>query len=261
MAWVETESLSFLARHETADAASAERVLDALEDLRLDLEERFARIPEEMTIVVHASPLWLSVAHPFLPMVRWASAPAGRRYLAGWATRGELHVLADDDLVRRAAGDESREALLRTAERLYAQVVIALNAEGLPPPWGARSFARYLRWAWLVEGAGQHFSNQTPLFRPAVVRRLREGAQPSFPPGPRDAAVLGGTVFELLERQRGTAACGLLVSRLRAGGPLRALELAFERSAPEIEVDWREHLRGPDRRPGTPDPDDWLSEP
>ena len=35
MAWVETESLSFTARHESEDEPSAQRILDALEDLRL----------------------------------------------------------------------------------------------------------------------------------------------------------------------------------------------------------------------------------
>ena len=41
MPWVETESLSFTARHETADEACAQRTLDRLEDLRLRLEDRF----------------------------------------------------------------------------------------------------------------------------------------------------------------------------------------------------------------------------
>ncbi len=41
MAWIETESLSFVARHEAEDTECAQRTLDALEDLRLRLEERF----------------------------------------------------------------------------------------------------------------------------------------------------------------------------------------------------------------------------
>ncbi len=43
--WVETESLSFTARHEEADEDSAQRTLDALEDLRLKLEDRFDDAP------------------------------------------------------------------------------------------------------------------------------------------------------------------------------------------------------------------------
>ena len=43
MSWVETESLSFTARHDSDDSAFAERTLDRLEDLRLRLEDRFER--------------------------------------------------------------------------------------------------------------------------------------------------------------------------------------------------------------------------
>ena len=136
MAWVETESLSFTARHESDDLEDAKRTLDALEDLRLRLEDRFDEAPGEITIVVHPSPGWLTAAHPFLPLARLAAAPAGRRYLAGWAMASELHVLNDDYLERRSAGDDSRDALLGTAERLYAQIVVAANNPKLPPPWG-----------------------------------------------------------------------------------------------------------------------------
>jgi hypothetical protein len=45
MPWVETESLSFTARHETADEACAQRTPRRLEDLRLRLEERFDAPP------------------------------------------------------------------------------------------------------------------------------------------------------------------------------------------------------------------------
>ena len=147
------------------------------------------------------------MAHPFLPAARWSAAPAGRRYLAGWAMSTELHVLNDPHMERRAAGDDSREALRGTAERLYAQLVIAANNAALPPSWTPRRFARYLGWAWLVEGGAQYFSRQVGLYRAAVIRRLRESARPSFPPSRRDAVILGGTLFDLLEIERGPEAC------------------------------------------------------
>ena len=78
--WVETESLSFTARHEEADEESAQRTR-ALEDLRLKLEDRFDDAPGDVTVVVHPSPSWLNAAHPFLPAARLAAAPAGRRSL------------------------------------------------------------------------------------------------------------------------------------------------------------------------------------
>ena len=45
MSWIETESLSFTARHDSDDSAFAERTLDRMEDLRLRLEDRFERVP------------------------------------------------------------------------------------------------------------------------------------------------------------------------------------------------------------------------
>jgi hypothetical protein len=243
VAWVETESLSFIARHESDDAPSAQRTLDALEHVRLRLEDRFDDAPGGITVVVHPTPGWLAAAHPFLPAARLAAAPAGRRYLAGWAMASELHVLNDDYLDRRAAGEDSLAALRGTAERLYAQIVIAANNGRLPPPWGPRRFARYLRWAWLIEGGAQYFAGHVPRFRAAVNVRVRQGGPPAFPPSARDAILLGGTIFDLLERLRGPAACTVLVSRLRRQGARPGLEAAFDAELPEIEREWRRYLR------------------
>ena len=253
MAWVETESLSFTARHESADEACAQRTLDRLEDLRLRLEDRFEDAPGGVTVIVHPSPGWLNAAHPFLPAARLAAAPAGRRYLAGWAMASELHILNDQFTDRRAAGEDALAALRGTAERLYAQIVIAANNTGLPPPWGPRRFARYLRWAWLIEGGAQYFAGQTTLLRPAVNTRMRQGQAPSFPPSARDAIILGGTIFDLLESERGPDACSVLVSRLRREGPEKAIELAFGARPREVEREWRRYLREDLPRAGGPD--------
>ena len=144
MSWVETESLCFTARHDSDDAAFAERTLDRLEHLRLRLEDRFERLPEEVTVVVHTNPVWLTAAHPFLPAARWSAAPAGRRYLAGWPMSTEMHVLNDPHMERRAAGDDSYEALRGTAERLNAQMVVAANntTKITPLPSGRRGRSR-----------------------------------------------------------------------------------------------------------------------
>src|ERR687893_413733 len=228
MAWVETHSLSFAARHEVEDEECAQRTLDELEDLRLDLEERFEEAPGEVTVIVHPAAAWLAAAHPFLPAARWAAAPAGRRYLAGGAMAHEIHVLSDSSMDRRAAGEDSQRALRATAQRLYVQLVVAANNDQLPPPWGPRRFARYLRWAWLVEGAAQYYSGQTGLFRAAVIRRMREGGPP--------------------------AAADLMVSRLRKDGANGNLELAFDRPIGEIEQIWRRHLREEVARSGSTTP-------
>ena len=242
VAWVETDSLSFTARHEEADVGFAKRVLDRLEDLRLKLEDRFEEVPDEITVVIHDNPAWLAAAHPLLPIARLATAPAGRRYLAGWPMASEIHVLNERWTDQRAAGPDSERALRGTAERLYAQLVLAANNPLLPPMWTPRRFLRYLRWAWLIEGAAQYFSGQVALFRPAVLNRLREGGRPSFPPARRDAVILGGTVFDLLDRERGPAGCELLVQRLRRDGPRANIELAFEARARSVELAWRDQL-------------------
>lgn len=121
-------------------------------------------------------------------------------------------------------------------------LVLATNNERLPPMWTPRRFLTYLRWAWLVEGAAQYFSGQVSLFRPAVITRLRQGDRPRFPPSRRDAVILGGTVFDLLDRHAGPRACSLLASRLHREGPRGNLQLAFEASMREIEKAWRQHL-------------------
>ncbi len=255
MAWTETTSLTFSARHDEADSSYSEGILDGLERLSLKLEDRFERVPGGITVVVHPNGAWLNFAHPFLPLVRWSSTPAGRRYLSGWVMTGEIHVLGEGALTRRAAGDASFEALRGTAERLYAQLVIAANNERMPPPWSPSNFRRYLEWAWLVEGSAQHFARQVDLFRPAVIRRLKEGSRPSFPPSRRDATILGGTIFDLLEEYRGGGACELLVARLRKSGPITNLEAAFDLRIREVEGMWRDYLREvSDRRVETEGP-------
>ena len=242
MAWIETDSLSFTARHDDADLACAHRVLDELEDLRLRLEDRFELVPGNVTVILHDNPAWLSAAHPLLPAVRWSAAPAARRYLAGWPMAGEIHTLNDSWLERRAAGEDSLRALRGTAERMYCQIVLAANNEALPPMWTPSRFLTYLRWAWLIEGAAQYFTGQIALFRAAVITRLREGDRPAFPPSRRDALILGGTVFDMLERHAGPDACVRMASRLHRSGPQGNLELAFEARMRDIERAWRMHL-------------------
>ena len=221
MTWIETDSLSFTARHDDADLACAHRVLDSLEDLRLRLEDRFDQVPGNVTVILHDNPAWLSAAHPLLPAVRWSAAPAARRYLAGWPMAGEIHTLNDSLDGARSAGEDSLRALRGTAERMYCQIVLAANNPALPPMWTPRRFLTYLRWAWLIEGAAQYFTGQTALYRAAVITRLREGERPAFPPTRRDALILGGTVFDLLDRHAGPEACVRMATRLHRDGPAR----------------------------------------
>ena len=129
--------------------------------------------------------------------------------------------------------------LMLTPAALYAQLVVATNNRRLPPPLRPR----HLRWAWLVWGAAAHFSGQTVFARAAIARRLREDPPPRFPPALRDAALLGGTIFDLLERERGAPAAVSLAFTRPEGSPARALEQAFSgRDMIHSQGIWRAHL-------------------
>ena len=244
MAWLETTSRTFSARHDARDADDAAAVLSQLEAARTTLERLFEQRVEEMAVVLHGSVAQLDAAQPWLPLHRRLTAPAGRRYLVGWTTETQLHVLAPRLLAGRASNVEgSVELLMLAPAALFARRVVGANNARLPPPFGPRSFRRYLRWAWLVEGAAQYFSGQTRHVRPAIARRMREGAPPAFPPALGDAALLGGTLFDLLGREEGHAAAVALAIAADSPSPEAALAHAFKgRPLRHTEGTWRAHL-------------------
>jgi len=243
MPWVETSTPSFLARHESAQAGSAQWVLDDLEEFRASLGDVFERLPESISVVIHPHPSMLALAAPWLPLARAISAPAGRRYFAGWFARGEIHVLAPAALERRASAvPGSKEALLRSPRHEYAHLVLGANNESLPPPFRPGTFRRYVRMAWLCEGAATYLAGQVPHLRAAIVRRIREGGQPAFPPVARDALLLGGTVFAMLERERGRQACAELARAPDWTSSREAIEFAFGRPVASVERGWVDYL-------------------
>jgi hypothetical protein len=244
MPWVESVSASFTARHELEDADDADRLLHSLERTRDRLGQHFPRARGELTVVLHRSALSLAMARPLAP-VAWAlTAPASRRYVAGWAGGDELHVLGAAALDARASAvPGSREMLALTAPALYARLVVGESNTDLPRRLGPARLVTELRWAWLLDGAARWFSGQTEHARPAIARRLREGGRPSFPPGARDAALLGGTVLDLLVREDGERAAAALARRLHPKGARAALTEAFPgRSLTHTEGAWRSHL-------------------
>ena len=243
MAWVETASDTFVARHDERDGADAVRVLAQLEYARARLEERFPARPGELAVVLHPSPAQLDAAQPWLPVARRLTAPAARRYLVGWAGPRELHVLSPRILAHRASNvPGSLEMLMLAPSALLARRYVAAAHPALPPPLSPGRLARWARWAWLVDGAAQWLSGQTRHVRPAVARRLRDGPPPAFPPGRADALLLGGSVFDLLAREEGERACVTLARGPHPDGPIRALEIAFPRAVRHTESAWRTHL-------------------
>ena len=243
MPWAETQSPSFAARHDSRLTDEAEAMLEELEGFRSQLAELFERTPGDISVVIHPSAAQLSLAHPWLPLARAAAAPASRRYYAGWFGSQEIHVLAREVRDARASAvPGSLEALRLTPLHEYAHVVVGRNNPRLPPPFTPPRFRRYVSWAWLCEGAAAYFSGQARFLRGAIARRLHEGSRPKFPPSPRDAFLLGGTLFGLLERDRGPRACVALASRLHPKGQRRAIEKVFGASAADVEVEWRRYL-------------------
>ncbi|MBV9603546.1 MAG: hypothetical protein JO027_00490 [Solirubrobacterales bacterium] len=245
MAWVESASPSFTARHHSTHADDADRVLHSLERTREYLAQYFPQTVEGISVVLHPSVASLSIAHPRLPLSWAAASPAGRRYIAGcWAGPQEMHVLLPHALEARASTvPGSREMLDRAVPALYARRVIAENNHDLPRRLSPRRPGIALRWAWLLEGAARWFGGQTAHARPAIARRLRDGRRPAFPPGLRDAPLLGGTVIDLLVRERGEPPAAELACRLDPHGPRAALRDAFGGRAPaRTEEAWREHL-------------------
>ncbi len=86
-------------------------------------------------------------------------------------------------------------------------------------------------------------SGQGAYARPAIARRLREGQEPAFPPGPRDALLLGGTVLDLLAREEGDPAAIAFICSAGRGDPRAALVEAFHgRRLVHTEGTWRAHL-------------------
>jgi hypothetical protein len=80
--------------------------------------------------------------------------------------------------------------------------------------------------------------------RPARDRSpAARGPAPELPPGVRDSALLGGTVIDLLARERGEPAAAQFVTRLHPQGARAALSKAFGgRPFVHTEGAWRMHL-------------------
>lgn len=244
MTWLETASETFVARHDERDGPDAEQVLRTLEGARLRFERLFSTSVGELAVILHGTEAQLDAAAPPVPVQRRLTAQPGRRYVVGWAGERELHVLAPRVLARRASNVEgSLEMLMLAPTALLARRVVCACNERFTPPWGARTWSRYLRWAWLLEGAAQYFAGQTAHARPVIARRLREGGPPAFPPARADASLLGGSVFDMLCREEGDAS-GVALARDEGGGsPRQALERAFHgRALRHTEGTWRAHL-------------------
>jgi hypothetical protein len=126
---------------------------------------------------------------------------------------------------------------------LYVRRVIVECNHDLHRARAPRRLSTSLHWAWMLEGGSRWFSGETAHARGAIGRRLHEGRRPGFPPGVRDAPLLGGTVIDLIATEQGAEAAAQFVTRLHPHGPRAALAKVFGgRSLVHTEGAWRSHL-------------------
>ena len=189
MAWVDTASETFVARHDERDEEDAARVLAQLEFARTRLEERFDHAPRRArgrpALLGRPARRRAAVAAGRAPPHRARRAPLRRRLgRPARAARARAAAARAPRLQRRGlAGDADAGALGAARAPLRRRRPPEAAAAAQPP-----RVARWARWAWLVEGAAQWLSGQTRHVRPAVARRLREGPTPAFPPVARRRA-------------------------------------------------------------------------
>ncbi len=182
----------------------------------------FPRTVGKLTVVMHDSQCVAAGGEPADARLIWAlTAPAARRYVAGSVGRNELHVLAPAALARpRLAASPARAQMLALAPAsLYTRrVIIECNHE-LHDAQRRRRDSRGLRWAWVLEGGARWFSGETAQARGAIGDGCTRAAGRSFPPGVRDAPLLGGTVIDMIAREHGELAAAQFVTRLHPQGP------------------------------------------
>ena len=209
----------------------------SLEGTRERLAVAFDDLPAEVEIVVHGSDAALTAAQPYLPGPAAHGRP-GRAALPRRLVRRRHDPRARAAAARPRAPPTcpgSREMNLLAPAALYAQLVVGAQQ---PPPAAAVPDGRLRALRALGVAAGRarrSGSRARPRYaRPAIARRLREGPAPEFPPGVRDAHLLGGTVFDLLARERGDEACARLAAadaaRQRPRRPARRLPRARPRA-------------------------------
>ena len=194
MAWVETTSPSFSARHAEADADDVVGVLELLEGTRERLAGVLPVVPRASASSSTRRVAQLDLAQPVVPLLRRLTAPASRRYMAGWFTPREIHVLAPRLLEARASNvPGSREMLLLTPGRALRA---ARRRPQQPGAAAAAAARRRSRATPASPGSPPAPASGSPGRRRTRGRRSRaacaRAASRRSRPGIRDAQLLGG---------------------------------------------------------------------
>ena len=269
--WTETRSPSFAARHvEQRRRRTSSRCSPRSRASRDAPRTRWSRAcPRTSSWSSTRAPASLALAQPAVPLLRRLTAPAARRYVAGWpdgrarstcsrrgcsrsgprTSPGSREMLLLDARGAAAPSSRSPRATRRCRRRCARAGCAALAAAG-----------RGLRWA-----PGSGCPGQTAHARPAIARRLREGRRPAFPPGLRDAWLLGGSVARPARARGGRAAPRVRFAldadgdpRARAGARLRRALARAQRGRLALApgARWPAPVSSLSRRPAEAEPDD-----
>ena len=154
-------------------------------------------------MVLHGTAAQLDAAQPWLLLQRRLTAPAGRRYLVGWAAVARCTCSRPGCSRSGRRTSRARSSCSCWRRRRCSRAARRGEPPGLPaavraahvPPLAALGVARGGRGAVLLRA-----DPPRPPGRRAPSARAGAAV---VPPGRRDATLLGGTVFDLLAREEG----------------------------------------------------------
>ncbi len=219
--------------------------MHVLETVAARLEAHGLVLPAHPTIVFHPTAVSLGLAQPAFLLAQSLTESVGRRYLASWSSGSTLHLIAPRRLMRGTEGHISmREAL----ERAPACGLAHLALGHLNPGLSLQRALRRRQWLWLAWGAGQTLVGQVPMLASTIAVRRRERRALTIPPPGRDAIVLGGSLVELVLRERGLTGLVALLRDPLPPSPQAWINRALSGLGPtERDVRWRMLLDELDR--------------
>ena len=191
VAWVETHSLTFSARHESEHPRRPPRCSTAWRCSATSSSELSEQTPTRSRWSSIRAPLALASPTRGCRSPAALAAPAARRYFAGWFTEHEIHVLAPPALESgRQRARLARGAAAHAAARVRAPGHGRQQPRPPAPVLAVAPSAATCAGPGCARAPRPGSSGQTPLLRAAIVRRLREGGRPGVPAraARRDAA-------------------------------------------------------------------------
>jgi hypothetical protein len=235
--WTESSSNLFRVRFDDDSRTEVEELIHVLETVAARLEAHGLLLPDHPTIVVHPTAFSLGMAQPAFLAAQSLTENNGRRYLASWASGSTLHLIAPTRLMRRTGGHISaRDALERQPACGLAHLALGHANPGLI----LQRTLRRRAWFWLAWGAGQALVGQVPMLASTIAVRRRERRHLQLPPPARDAVALGGSLVELVLRDRGLTALVRLLRDPLPASPEDWIHKALPGlGSTEREIRWR----------------------